>query len=63
MTHTPPPPPPADAERDSGLDETLRESFPASDPPSTIPDPEPAAPAETPGKPAPTCTPDGDGHS
>lgn len=27
-------------EREEGLDKTLEESFPASDPPSSIPDPE-----------------------
>jgi hypothetical protein len=27
-------------ERDEGMDKTLADSFPASDPPSTIPDPE-----------------------
>jgi hypothetical protein len=41
---------PAAGERESGLDETIEETFPASDPPSTIPDP--PAPADEP-RPAP----------
>jgi hypothetical protein len=34
-THEPPEP-----AREAGLDETVEDSFPASDPPSTIPDPD-----------------------
>jgi hypothetical protein len=31
---------PEDVQRDEGMDRTLADSFPASDPPSSIPDPE-----------------------
>jgi hypothetical protein len=51
MTKTPPTAPsPA---RDHGLDDTLRETFPASDPLSTIPDPEPGDDAPPPRPPPP----------
>ncbi len=40
MTTTHPLPTPA---RDGSLDDTLRDSFPASDPPPSIPDPEPTS--------------------
>jgi hypothetical protein len=41
---TEPTAPPETDTRDGGLDETIEETFPASDPPSTIPDPTPATP-------------------
>jgi len=52
MTTTHSSPTPA---RDGSLDDTLRDSFPANDPPSSIPDPEPTVeqshPAPPPGVP------------
>ena len=37
--------PPRPDSRDAALDDTIESSFPASDPPSSIPDPEPEFPA------------------
>jgi hypothetical protein len=37
-------PRPADPEREESLDETIESTFPASDAPSSIPDPEPKSP-------------------
>jgi hypothetical protein len=39
---------PNDKWREKGLDKTLADSFPSSDPPSTIPDPVSAEPADNP---------------
>ena len=53
MTKTQPAPPP-DAARERGLDHPVDDSFPASDPPSTIPDPDEHTEPDAPPPPPPS---------
>jgi hypothetical protein len=53
MTQPPKIPQSPDELRDTGLDETIEDTFPASDPPSTIPDPEQADQRQPPPAPLP----------